>query len=124
MCGTSGWPDIFNRRVFFGYYFNGRSPVVLARHWKVTLDAAPLLVRVRQIVERITDNQYSIVTEADDTPPDYLLIHDRYDGSCWLWGFDTGKRFVESYNPVAFRSPTTDEIIEGEGDGGRKLLGP
>ena len=107
---------------FFGYYFVGRHPVVLARHWKVTLDATSLLWRLRQILERITDSKYSIVANAEDTTPDFLLVHDRHDGSCWLWGFAQGRRFVEAYEPVAFSSQGEDEPVEG--DGGRKLLGP
>ena len=119
--GVAGY---FQPPRFFGYYFAGRNPVVLARHWKVTLDGAPLLWRVRQMLERITDNQYSIATETHDVAPDYLLVHDRYDGACWLWGFEKGRRFVESYEPVAFRPLTEDEIVEGDGDIGRKFLGP
>ena len=107
---------------FFGYYFVGRHPVVLARHWKVTLDATSLLWRLRQILERITENKYSIIAPTEDATPDFLLVHDRHDGACWLWGFAQGKRFVEAYEPVAFNGQSQDETVEG--DGGRKLLGP
>ena len=107
---------------FFGYYFVGRHPVVLARHWKVTLDATSLLWRLRQILERITESKYSIVAPAEDTTPDFLLVHDRHDGACWLWGFAQGRRFVEAYEPVAFSGKGEDETVEG--DSGRKLLGP
>ena len=107
---------------FFGYYFVGRHPVVLARHWKVTLDATSLLWRLRQILERITENKYSIIAPAEDATPEFLLVHDRHDGACWLWGFAQGRRFVEAYEPVAFTGQSENEIVEG--DGGRKLLGP
>jgi len=108
---------------FFGYYFAGRHPVVLARHWKVTLDSAPLLFRLRQILERMTDHQFSIGAEREDSVPDYLLVHDRFDGACWLWGFEQGRRFVEAHEPVGGRTSLEDETVEGEGDGGRTMLG-
>jgi len=103
---------------FFGYYFAGRHPVVLARHWKVTLDSAPLLWRLRQILEKMTENQFSIGCAADNGEPDYLLIHDRHDGACWLWGFAQGKRFVEASEPVAASSRWEDAS-----ESGPKLLG-
>jgi hypothetical protein len=109
---------------FFGYYFCGRHPVVLARHWKVTLDAAPLLWRLRHILEGLTDDKFSIVAESEETVPDYLLVHDRHDGACWLWGFAEGRRFVEAHEPVTGPVQGHDETVEGEEDSGRKLLGP
>ena len=109
---------------FFGYYFVGRNPVVLARHWKVTLDATSLLWRLRQILERITEKRFSIVSESEDTPPEYLLVHDRHDGACWLWGYAQGKRFVEAFEPVIFTAAPADEAVEDEGERDRKLLEP
>ncbi len=53
----------------------------------------------------------------------YLLLHDRYDGACWLWGFEQGRRFVESHVPVAGVVPgVEDEDNDTAGDG-PKLLG-
>jgi len=109
---------------FFGYYFVGRNPVVLARHWKVTLDATSLLWRLRQILERITEKRFSIVSESEETPPEYLLVHDRHDGACWLWGYAQGKRFVEAFEPVIFTAAPADEAVEDEGERDRKLLEP
>ncbi len=94
---------------FFGYYFNGRHPVVLARNWKVTLDAAPLLQKLREMLERITENRFSITTESDASAPDFLLVHDRHDGSCWLWGFAQGRRFVEALEPIFVTSWTVED---------------
>jgi hypothetical protein len=109
---------------FFGYYFCGSHPVVLARHWKVTLDAAPLLTRLRHILEGLTDDKFSIVAKSEQSLPDFLLVHDRHDGSCWLWNFADGQRFVEAHEPVANQGVTHDEAVEGEEDSGRKLMGP
>ena len=94
---------------FFGYYLVGRHPVVLARNWKVTLETAPLLQKLRGVLERLTENQFSIATESDATAPDYLLVQDRHDGACWLWGFEQGRRFVEACEPVAIKSWTVED---------------
>jgi hypothetical protein len=88
------------------------------------LDAAPLLCRLRHILEGLTNDQFSIVAKSEETVPDYLLVHDRHDGSCWLWGFAQGRRFVEAHEPVANQGVTDDETVEGEEDSGRKLMGP
>ena len=104
---------------FFGYYFCRSNPVVLARQWKVTLDSAPLLWHARHVLERITDNKFSIVTQSHGTPPDYLLLHDRFDGSCWLWGFEQGRRFVDTPQPVTGGSPGAGDL-DGSGP---KFLG-
>jgi len=109
---------------FFGYYFCGPHPVVLARHWKVTLDAAPLLCRLRHILDGITQEKFSIVAKSDETTPDYLLVHDRHDGACWLWGFSEGRRFVEAHEPIMNERVEDNEAVEGEEDSGRKLMGP
>ena len=93
---------------FFGYYFVGRHPVVLARNWKVTLETAPLLLRLRGVLERLTENQYSIATASEATVPDYLLVHDRRDGACWLWGFEQGRSFVEACEPVVINGWTVE----------------
>lgn len=98
---------------FFGYYFCRSFPVVLARQWKVTLDSAPMLWHARQILERMTDHQFSIVTESGESAPDYLLVHDRFDGSCWLWGFEQGRRFVDASQPVS-----GGRFDAGDADGG------
>ena len=57
--------------------------------------------------------------KARDLLPEYMLIHDRRDGACWLWGFEHGLRFVEATDPVM-------EPEESGLDGAQnpKLLGP
>ncbi len=106
---------------FFGYYFAGRHPVVLARNWKVTLDSVPLLQKLRQVLERITENQFSITAESDDGVPDYMLVHDRHDGACWLWGFAQGRRFVEAHEPVITPGWVVDDSKPSDNE--RKPLG-
>jgi hypothetical protein len=97
--------------------------VVLARHWKVTLDATPLLWRLRKILERMTDNQFSITSESETTLPDYLLVHDRYDGACWLWRFAQGRSFVEAHEPMAGSENSDGASSAGDAEN-RRLLGP
>jgi hypothetical protein len=107
---------------FFGYYFAGRHPVVLARNWKVTLDAAPLLQKLRQMLERLTESRFSIAAESIDAEPNYLLVHDRLDGTCWLVGFAQGRRFVEAHEPVSGAGlPVADHEQNGSG---QKFLEP
>jgi hypothetical protein len=68
------------------------------------------------MLKRLTHGQYSISSTGRDRTPDYLLVHDRRDGACWLWSFDDGLRFVEAVEPM----------IGGGWDGAEapRLLGP
>ncbi|MBA4136994.1 MAG: hypothetical protein C0518_06730 [Opitutus sp.] len=86
---------------FIGYYFAGAFPVVVSGHWTVTLDDVPLLRSVRDMIERITDARFSICSRREDETPDFMLVHDRHDGSCWLWEFAPGRRFLEARQAVA-----------------------
>jgi hypothetical protein len=105
---------------FIGYYFAGLFPVVVSGHWTVTLDDVPLLRSVREMIERITDGRFSISSAAEDTMPEFMLVHDRHDGSCWLWEYAHGRRFLEARQPVM---PWSE--VEGPGAGeGPRLLGP
>ncbi|MBA3850039.1 MAG: hypothetical protein C0502_08590 [Opitutus sp.] len=105
---------------FIGYYFAGAFPVVVSGHWTVTLDDVPLLRSVREMIERITDGRFSIRSVGEDVMPEFMLVHDRHDGSCWLWEYVHGRRFLEARQPMM---PWTE--VEGPGHGeGPKLLGP
>lgn len=85
---------------FFGYFFQGGRPVGVTGNWVVTLDSLPALLALPSALERITQGQYKISTPDSDGVPDFLLVHDSHDGSCWLWRFPYGLRFVESTDPV------------------------
>ena len=120
----------FNTPRFIGYYFTGTHPVVLAGHWTVMLDEVPLMRRLRQTIERVTSYRFSIASESEGAEPEFMLVHDRRDGTCWLWDFLHGRRFLEASEPVASwgRDDAVenggDEAVEDGGDGGPKLLGP
>ena len=105
---------------FFGYYFQGAVPVGVGGSWTVSLDATRPASLLPRLLDRITDGLYSITSAGPKDAPDFLLIHDRRDGACWLWSFEEGLRFVEAVDPMT----------GGGGDGGLdsaerpKLLGP
>ena len=101
---------------FFGYYFQKNIPVGVGGSWTVSLDGTRPATMLPGMLERLTHGQYSITSNSRDDTPDYLLVHDRRDGACWLWSFDDGLRFVESGEPM----------IGGDWDGAEapRLLGP
>jgi hypothetical protein len=108
---------------FFGYYFTGPHPVVVAGHWTVMLDDVPLMRRLRQTIDNLTDNRFSIASRSEGSEPEFMLVHDRHDGSCWLWDYLHGRRFLEASDPVATWG-RTDDAVDDHGDSGPKLLGP
>lgn len=85
---------------FFGYYFQGKVPVGVGGSWTVSLDGTRPATLLPGMLDRLTHGQYSITCPGPDTTPDYLLVHDRRDGACWLWSFEEGLRFVESVEPI------------------------
>lgn len=101
---------------FFGYYFQGRMPVAIGGSWTVTLDSVQPASLLPELLEPITRGEYSIVSEERDSTPDFMLVHDRLDGACWLWTFSEGLRFVEAVEPTL--GSDWDDADQ------RKLLGP
>ncbi|GAB1489835.1 hypothetical protein MASR2M8_22900 [Opitutaceae bacterium] len=83
---------------FFGYYFRNNDPVAVSGNWTVMLEADPLLAPVPRELDRLTCGQFTITAPAGEDP-EYMLIHDRHDGACWLWGFAYGFRFVTATSP-------------------------
>lgn len=81
---------------FFAYYFQGSTPIGVGGNWTVTLDAREPATLIPGLLDRLTHGEYSIVSAGSETAPDYMLVHDRRDGACWLWTFEDGLRFVES----------------------------
>jgi hypothetical protein len=85
---------------FFGYYFQASVPIGVGGSWTVSLDGIQPVSLLPGMLDRLTQGQYSITSNGPETMPDYLLVHDRRDGACWLWSFDDGLRFVESVEPM------------------------
>jgi hypothetical protein len=100
---------------FFGYYFQARVPVGVGGSWTVSLDGTRPATLLPELVDRVTRGQYSISSADRNARPDFLLVHDRRDGACWLWSFQDGLRFVEAVEP------TTGGWDDAEAP---KLLGP
>ncbi len=84
---------------FFGYCFRNNTPICIGGNWTVNLDADKSALFRKRELDKMTQGQYSISSESAEAIPDFLLVHDRKDGACWLWSFNDGLRFVESHEP-------------------------
>jgi hypothetical protein len=105
---------------FFGYFFQGGYPVAVSGNWTVTLDADAEIADLSDRIDELTQGRFPISSEYDERLPDFLLIHDRRDGACWLWRFAYGLQFVEATEPVT----GGDDSGAIGGSGNQKLLGP
>lgn len=116
----------FNPPRFFGYYFSGSHPVVIAGQWTVMLEGLPILRQLREMIDRVTEQRFSVVSAAEGGEPEFMLVHDRHDGSCWLWDYAHGRRFLEASEPAGARAGLDDDDdLLGPLDGpGPKYLGP
>jgi len=83
---------------FFRYYFRQGRPVGVCGPWTVALETNSCAMLLHAVIGEITQSAFSI--SADEGDPDFLLVHDRRDGACWLWRFRSGLRFVEATEPV------------------------
>ncbi|MFH1497087.1 MAG: hypothetical protein ABII82_04605 [Verrucomicrobiota bacterium] len=92
---------------FFGYYFKGGDAIAMTGCWTVMLDACEELDALRESVEEMSLGQFSIAGP-EDNEPDFMLIHDRYDGSCWLWRFGYGQNFVSATEAMQGGVPDED----------------
>lgn len=109
---------------FFGYYFTGSRAVVVAGLWTVLVDDAELLRRLRLTVEKITGHRFNIASVSEGGEPEFMLVNDSHDGSCWLWDYEHGRRFLEAGEPFTFRQDGDDDLLDDDPDQGPKLLGP
>lgn len=105
---------------FFGYFFQGGFPVAVSGNWTVTLDAEGDIADLSDRIDELTQGRFPISSDLDERLPDFLLIHDRRDGACWLWRFAYGLQFVEATEPVT----GGDDSGTLGGPGNHKLLGP
>ena len=85
---------------FFGYFFQDGMPVGVGGSWTVSLDARQPMSLLPRMLDELTHGQFSIASLRRETVPDYVLVHDRLDGTCWLWSFAEGMRFIEASEPV------------------------
>src|SRR6185436_1849688 len=91
---------------FFGYYFQGGTPMAVGASWTVTLENGPELAMLPGSLNRLTLGRYSIASGGPAVTPDFMLVHDRRDGACWLWSFADGLKFIEAVEPV------TENVID------------
>jgi len=94
---SAGGPFVPPR--FFGYYFRSGEPVGVTGNWTVLLERHAPLMQLPQTLDALTCGQFNIVAHGDGDP-DFMLIHDRHDGACWLWRYAYGLRFVMASEPV------------------------
>ena len=104
---------------FFGYFIQGTSPVAVSGNWTVTLDADVPMLELPDRVDQLTQGRFPMTSEEEDQLPDFLLVHDRRDGACWLWRFAYGLHFVEATEPIF-----GDDNGSIGGSGNQRLLGP
>lgn len=86
---------------FFGYYFQGRTPVGVGGSWTVSLDPEPPISLLPGLIDQVTNGLYGITSTNTASYPEFLLVHDRRGGGCWLWSFADGLRFIEAVEPIA-----------------------
>lgn len=101
---------------FFGYYFQGNTPIGVCGSWTVSLEATQPIAFLPGALDRLTHGQFSIVGLNRSSAPDFMVVHDRHDGACWLWSFDEALQFVEAVEPTA--GGGWDDAEQ------RKMLGP
>jgi len=85
---------------FFGYYFQENTPVGVGGSWTVSLDSKRPATLLPDLMNRMTQGQYSITSRGPSSKPDFILVHDRRDGACWLWTYEDGLKFVEAVEPT------------------------
>lgn len=100
-----GSGQVFEPPRFFGYYYRDGDPVAVAGPWTVLLDPVPPLINVPDSLDLLTRGQFEVMARGD-AEPDFVLVHDRRDGACWLWRYRFGMRFVMAQEPT----------MEGDGD--------
>jgi len=99
---------------FFGYYFQECVPMAVGASWTVSLEAVPPVTSLPSALYRLTQGRFSIMSPTRDTAPEFMLVHDRRCGACWLWSFADGLKFIEAAEPV----------LEAANVSNQKLLGP
>ena len=85
---------------FFGYYFQKHVPIGVSGSWTVSLDATQPASLLPGLLDQVTHSQFSITTASRESTPEFMLVHDRHDGACWLWSFGEALQFVEAVEPT------------------------
>lgn len=97
----------------------------LSGSWTVALEESECWLELNAALERLTNGHYSIMSAEREAEPEFLLVHDRRDGACWLWGFAFGMRFVAATEAtVGFGESGGGDEATGSGGSDQKRLGP
>lgn len=84
---------------FVGFYVQDDVPIGVAGLMVVKLSSRDLCKLRLDELDHWTKGQQSIIGDSK-TIPGFVLILDSYDGSCHLWSFPEGIRFLQSTEPV------------------------
>ena len=84
---------------FVWYYFNRAQPVAVCADGRINLPLEAPLKFLPEQVDAVTHGQFRIVPAKGETDPLYLLIHDGWDGACWLRRFGPGLRALCGSEP-------------------------
>ncbi len=103
---------------FFGYYFEDGAPVGMSGSWTVALENSEAWAELHAALERLTGGQFSVSAETGAASPDFLLVHDRWQGACWLWSFGFGRQFVAATGAI-LGADSGGRAARGGGDGPR-----
>ncbi|HKB89938.1 MAG TPA: hypothetical protein VKC60_05410 [Opitutaceae bacterium] len=106
----SNRPMRYNPPRFIGYYFLHGQPIALCRNIRAALPPEGVVLLLAQQVHDATKGLFSLTGEPreEGADPLYLLVHDNWDGSCSLWPFAAGRRFVTALRPVIKASSSAD----------------
>lgn len=80
---------------FFGYYVCGSVYVAVAGPWAVAVAETAALQRLPDMLQALTGARFPMRCESEEVP-EFMLVHDRYNGACWLWRYPFAQRFLEA----------------------------
>lgn len=91
---NQGLRPIYNPPRFLAYFQQQGTPICESKEARVGLEMKhPIVCLPAQVIAAVGE-KYRIATSKYEIEPPYVLIHDSWDGSCWLSDFASGIRFV------------------------------
>ncbi len=101
---------------FYGYYFENGVPVGVSGGWTVALELTEGWAELEEAIERLTEGRFSVNAGRGGTAPDYMLVHDRWSGACWLRSFGFGRQFVAATEAI-LDADSNGRAARGDRDG-------
>lgn len=90
---------------FIGIYFNHTQPVAICQFCRANLPLRPEVRFLWMKVDSFARRERCIVAEKGSLEPPFIVVHDSLDGSCWLYPFEQGRRFL-TVGPVFAEKPS------------------